>query len=164
MKDRPTVDAETFIEAPPAHVWELVTDIVRMGQWSPEYQGGEWRDGAIGPVVGCRFRGRNRRRDRAWESVSTVTEAEAGKSFAWAVGDPGNAAATWRFVLAPEGTGTLLRQHVQLGPGRSGLTARIEELPHREEEIVASRTAEHRRNMQSTLGGIKAAAEAEHPQ
>lgn len=159
MGDRPTVDVEVFIEAPPSHVWELVTDIVRMGQWSPEYQGGEWLDGATGPEVGSRFRGRNRRGDRQWESVSTVTEAEAGRSFAWAVGDPGNAAATWRFDLAPQGTGTLLRQHVQLGPGSSGLTARIEELPDREEEIVASRTAEHRRNMQSTLEGIKSAAE-----
>ena len=55
MRDRPTIEAETFIEAPPAHVWELVTDIVRMGQWSPEYQGGEWLDGATGPAVGSRF-------------------------------------------------------------------------------------------------------------
>ena len=164
MGDRPTVDAEAFIEAPPSRVWDMVTDIVRMGQWSPEYQGGEWLDGATGPVVGSRFRGRNRRGDREWETVSTVIEAEAGRSFAWAVGDPGNAAATWRFDLAPEGTGTLLRQHVQLGPGPSGLAARIEELPEREEEIVATRTAELRRNMHSTLDGIKSAAEGENPQ
>ena len=164
MGDRPTVDAEVFIEASPSRVWDLVTDIVRMGQWSPEYQGGEWLDGALRPVVGSRFRGRNSRRDREWETVSTVIEAEAGRSFAWAVGDPGNAAATWRFDLATEGTGTLLRQNVQLGPGPSGLAARIEELPDREEEIVAARTAELRRNMQSTLDGIKSAAEGENPQ
>ncbi len=164
MRDRPTIEAETFVDAPPSHVWELVTDIVRMGQWSPEYQGGEWLDGALRPVVGSRFRGRNSRRDREWETVSTVIEAEAGRSFAFAVGDPGNAAATWRFDLAPEGTGTLLRQRVQLGPGPSGLTARIEELPDREEEIVASRTAELRRTMHSTLDGIKSAAEDKHPQ
>ncbi|MEE9229120.1 MAG: SRPBCC family protein [Acidobacteriota bacterium] len=163
MRDRPTIEAVTFIDAPPSYVWEMVTDIVRMGQWSPEYQGGEWLDGATRPVVGSRFRGRNRRRDREWESVSTVIEAEPGRSFAWAVGDPENAAATWRFDLTPEGTGTLLRQHVQLGPGPSGLTARIEELRDREEEIVASRSAEHRRNMQSTLEGIKSTAEGEHP-
>ena len=161
MSDKPTVDAETFIQAPPSDVWELVTDIVRMGQWSPEYQGGEWLDEATGPAVGARFRGRNKRADREWQSTSTVTEADAGRSFEWAVGDPANASATWRFDLAPQGSGTLLRQHVELGPGPSGLTARIEELPDREEEIVASRTAGHRSNMQATLEGIKSAAEGE---
>ena len=48
MRDLPTVEAEVFIEAPPERVWELVSDIVLMGEWSPEYDGGEWLDGATG--------------------------------------------------------------------------------------------------------------------
>ena len=55
--------------------------------------------------------------------------------------------------------GALNPQQVELGLGPSGLTARIAELPHREEDIVAARTAEHRHNMQTTLEGLKAAAE-----
>ncbi len=106
MRDRPTVEADIFVAAPAARVWELVTNLERMGQWSPEYQGGEWLDGATGPVVGERFKGRNKRREREWESVSTVIAAEAGRSFAWAVGNPKNPAATWRFDLTPEGAGT----------------------------------------------------------
>jgi len=31
MSDQPTVEAEMFINATPARVWELVTDIVGMG-------------------------------------------------------------------------------------------------------------------------------------
>ena len=159
MSDRPTVEAETFIEASPQRVWELVTDIVLMGRWSPEYDGGTWLDEAAGVAVGARFRGRNKREGREWESVSTVVEAELGKSFAWAVGDPSNAAATWRFVLTYEGSGTRVRQHVELGPGPSGLTRRIGEVPDREEEVIAARVDEHQRNMQQTLGGLKNAAE-----
>ena len=159
MSDRPTVDVCIHIVAPSARVWQLATDIVLMGQWSPEYQGGEWLDGASGPTVGARFKGRNKRRDREWESVSTVVEAKPGQSFVWAVGNPQNAAATWRIDLVPEGTGTRVQHQVQLGPGPSGLTARIAELPDREEDIIAARTAEHRRNMQTTLAGLKAAAE-----
>ena len=64
-----------------------------MGHWSPEYQGGEWIDGATGATVGARFKGQNKRKEREWESVSTVTEAEPERAFAWAVGDPTNAAA-----------------------------------------------------------------------
>ena len=157
----PTVEAEIFIQAAPERVWQLVTDIVLMGEWSPEYDGGEWLDGATGAVIGARFRGRNSRRDRGWETVSTVIEAEKGSSFAWAVGDPDNAAATWRFALTAEGNGTRLRQHVQLGPGPSGLTRRIAEVPEREDEVIAARTAEHRRNMQATLAGIKSTAEGD---
>lgn len=159
MSDRPTVEVNMYIEASPARVWELVTNLDLMGQWSPEYEGGEWVDGATGPAVGCRFKGRNKRGDREWESVSTVVEAEPGRSLAWAVGDPDNAAATWRFDLTTDGSGTRVRQHVEMGPGPSGLTARIAELPDREEDIVAARSAEHRRNMQATLEGLKAAAE-----
>lgn len=150
-----------YIAAPAARVWDLVTNLERMGQWSPEYQGGEWLDGATGPMVGARFKGRNKRQGREWESVSTVIAAEAGRAVAWAVGNPVHPAATWRFDLTPEGAGTRVRQHVQLGPGPSGLTARIAELPEREEDIIAARTAEHRRNMQITLAGLKAAAEQE---
>ena len=97
--------------------------------------------------------------ERQWETTSTVVEAEPSKSFAWAVGDPDNAVATWRFDLAAEGNGTRVRQHVQLGPGPSGLTRRIAEVPDRKEEVIAARTGEHKSNMQATLEGLKAAAE-----
>ena len=159
MQDGPTVEVEISVEATPARVWELVGDLALMGEWSPEYQGGDWLDGAAGPAVGSRFKGRNRRGDQAWESESTVIESVPGQVLAWAVSDPDNAAATWRFDLQSEGNGTRVRQHVRLGPGPSGLTARIAEVPDREEDIVAARCAEIRRNMQATLEGLKAAAE-----
>ena len=160
MSDRPTVTEEIFINAPPAVVWALVTDLNAMGQWSPEYQGGEWIDGATGPAIGARFQGRNKREDREWESISTVTACDIERAFAWAVGrDPGNAGASWRFDLLPQGDGALVRQQVIMGPGPSGLTAVIEQMPDLEEKIIANRCAEHSRNMQATLRGLKIAAE-----
>ena len=142
-----------MIAAPADHVWELRTDLNAVGQWSPEYQGGEWRDGATGPAVGARFTGRNKREEREWESMSTVLEVKPGQCFAWAVGNPDHAAATWRFDLVPEGDGTRVRQHVEIGPGSSGLTAVIDQRPDLEKKIVANRIAEHRHNMQATLDG-----------
>ena len=59
----------------------------------------------------------------------TVVEAKPEQSFVWAVGNPQNAAATWRIDLVPEGTGTRVQHQVQLEPRPSGLTARIAELP-----------------------------------
>ena len=50
--DLPGVEVEIFVDAPPQRVWELVTDIVLLGEWSPEYDGGEWLDSAAGPRGG----------------------------------------------------------------------------------------------------------------
>ena len=40
------------IDAPPDRVWGLVSDITKMGEFSPEVIEAEWIDGATGPVVG----------------------------------------------------------------------------------------------------------------
>jgi uncharacterized protein YndB with AHSA1/START domain len=111
LSDCPGVEVEIFIAASPQRVWELVVDLQLMEQWSPEYQGGEWLDRATGPMVGARFKGHNKRHERAWESVSTVIEATPGRTIAWAVGDPKNPEAVWRFNLAAQSTGTRVRQY-----------------------------------------------------
>jgi len=45
------------IDAPAERVWELVSDITRIGEFSPETFEAEWLDGADGPRAGARFRG-----------------------------------------------------------------------------------------------------------
>ena len=49
------------VEAPVDRVWALVSDVTLMGEWSPEVYEAQWVDGATGPVVGARFKARNRR-------------------------------------------------------------------------------------------------------
>jgi uncharacterized protein YndB with AHSA1/START domain len=160
LADRPTVQVEVEIEAPRDVVWALVADPERMGEFSPECDGGSWLDGADGPAVGARFVGRNHRGDRAWETTSTVVQCEPGRVFAWAVGDAGDASATWRYQFHPlKGGGTRLVESVEIGPGPSGLTAAVADAPDKEEAMVANRTDEHRRNMEATLARLKAVAE-----
>ncbi len=48
------------IAAPPDAVFELVTDLTRMGEWSPENEGGDWTGDATGPALGATFSGKNR--------------------------------------------------------------------------------------------------------
>jgi hypothetical protein len=47
------------ISAYPDVVYDLISDLPRMGGWSPESTGGRWL-GGDGPSVGARFLGRNR--------------------------------------------------------------------------------------------------------
>ena len=157
FSDRPTVEVDTYVEAPPERVWEIVVDLTRMGEWSSENKGGEWLDGE--PALGRKFRGRNQREDFKWETVSVVTQFDAPRVFEWKVGDPDTPAATWRYNLTAEGGGTRLQQFAELGPGPSGLTMAIDRMPDKEERIIANRCEEQRRNMTATVEGIKAAAE-----
>lgn len=156
----PTVEVEAHVDAPPAVVWSIVTDVNMPARFSSEFRGGEWLDGASGPDVGARFLGRNHHPAVGeWQSVSTVVSYEAERLFAWAVGEPQHPAAAWRFELEPDGEGTRLRQWARLGPGRSNLTRIIDAAPEKEEEIVAYRLEWLRVNMAATLGGIRALAE-----
>ncbi len=159
MSDYPAVVAEMYVAAPAASVWGLVTDIARMGEWSPENRGGSWIDGASGPAVGARFTAENELREHRWETTSTVVECVPGERFAFAVSDPQNPAATWSFALAAEDAGTRVTQRVRLGPGPSGLQSAIDGEPDREEEFVARRMSSLWKAMHTTLAGIKTAAE-----
>jgi len=158
--DGPEMIVSVEIEAPVATVWGLVTDINLPARFSDEFQGAEWLDAPHGPALGATFRGRNHiQRIGGWEVVCTVTEFESERRFGWAVGDLAAPAARWRFELEPIGSGTLLRQWAHMGPGQSGLTPRIEAHPEREEAIVEMRLETWKRNMEATIGGIKALAE-----
>jgi hypothetical protein len=159
--DKPTVEVRTWIGAPPARVWELVSDVGLMPDLSTELQSVEWLDGADGPAAGARFAARNRHEALGeWGSVSQVTEFEEERVFGWAVGDPAAPAARWRFLLEPKDGGTELSEWVQLGPGQSGLSLAIEQMPDKEQKIVFVRLREFERNMTFTLDQVKARAEA----
>jgi len=154
--------AETVIAAAPSVVWPLVSDIQTPARFSSEFQGGELLGGATSASLGVQFRGRNQHPDAGtWETVSTVCEYEPERTFGWAVGDPDRPAARWRFTLEPHGAGTRLTQWAQLGPGESGISAVITQMPDKEHRILRRRLAEHHANMVANLVGIKELAEAD---
>ena len=159
--DKPTVEVRTWIGAPPARVWELVSDVGLMPAMSSELQSVEWLDGAAGPAAGARFAARSQHEALGeWGSTSQVVEFEPERVFCWAVGDPADPAALWRFLLEPKDGGTELSEWVQLGPGPSGLSLAIEQMPDKEQKIVFVRLREFERNMTFTLDQVKVRAEA----
>src|SRR3954469_24242902 len=78
-------EAMTTIAADPVKVYHLVTDLPRMGEWSPENTGGKWIGGGPGGGGGARFRGTNKRGPLRWSTTCEVTEATPGKRFAFDV-------------------------------------------------------------------------------
>ena len=71
------------IAAPPLKVWELVSDITRMGEYSPEVFEAEWLDGATGPALGATYRGHVKRNEvgPTYWTTCKVTACEPGEVF-----------------------------------------------------------------------------------
>lgn len=159
--DSPEVRLRTWIGAPPRRVWELVSDIAVMPTASAELRSVEWLDGATAAAPGARFRGRNRNDVLGeWQTISEVVECLPDTAFAWQVQGPEGPMATWRFELAAGDGGTELVHAGRMGPGRSGLSAAIDRMPHKEQKIVHNRLCEWERSIAATLENIKRRAEA----
>ena len=158
--DGPTTSAEVVVDASPERVWAVVSDITVPASFSTELIAVEWLDDATAPREGARFLGRSYHEAVGeWETTSVVTACEECRLLEWAVGDPAEPGATWRFTITESSAGTQLTQWMRLGPGRSGLNAALDAMPHKESRIIANRLREHRANMERTLDGIKELAE-----
>ncbi|MBI2696253.1 SRPBCC family protein [Mycobacterium nebraskense] len=158
--DKPTVEASTWIDADPARVWSLVSDIKLMPTLSNELQAVEWAEGADAPRVGARFVGHNEHDAFGqWSTTSQIVACDEPREFAWAVGEPDDPAAMWRFRLTPRDGGTALSYWMQMGPGRSGLSVAIESMPDKEQKIVFVRMREFEAAIGKTLAAIKRLAE-----
>jgi uncharacterized protein YndB with AHSA1/START domain len=75
--------ASVTIEAPVEEVWELVSDVTRVGEWSGECRGCAWEEGSVDVVRGARFRGRNRRGGFRWTRLNEVTDVDPPRRLAW---------------------------------------------------------------------------------
>jgi uncharacterized protein YndB with AHSA1/START domain len=94
--------AETTIDAPPEVVWEVLGDVRRMPELSPELvRMIPLKKGGLRP--GQWYLGVNRRKAVLWPSRSVVAEVEPGRKVSW---DTKSSGARWIWELTPEGAGT----------------------------------------------------------
>lgn len=104
------VSVSARISAPAEELYALVSDVTRMGEWSPENTGGRWRGGTTEPVVGARFRGSNRRGWRRWSTNCTVVEARPGRRFTFDVAVGFVPASRWTYDFRPDGDVTVVTE------------------------------------------------------
>jgi uncharacterized protein YndB with AHSA1/START domain len=108
--------ASIDIAAPIDVVWDLVSDITRIGEWSVECRSCEWLAGATDPRPGARFRGRNRRNATLWTRTCEVLAVDPPKPFVWRTLPtrllPDST--EWTFELADSGDHTRLIQSMRI--------------------------------------------------
>jgi uncharacterized protein YndB with AHSA1/START domain len=140
------------IAAAPDHVYRLITDVTRMGEWSPECYRCTWLDGASAAVPGARFRGYNRLGRYTWQTTAVVKAAEADRLLAFTTihDKTGREETAWRYELIPLSEGTRLTESYEFL--WCPVVNRLAELP-------IPRGSQVSRGMQATLAAIKTAAE-----
>ena len=140
------------IAATPEVVYDLITDVSRMGEWSPECYRCEWLDGATEAAAGVRFRGYNRRGALRWQRTAIVDVADRGRKFAFTtINDRADRQETrWEYTMEPSPTGTLLTESFEF------LWCSI---PNRAVELFLPRGRQVNRGIHETLMRIKRAAE-----
>lgn len=97
--------ATVTIAAPAEAVWALVTDVTRMGEWSPETVKAVWLDGATGPAVGARFKGTNKAGLIRWSTKVRIDECEPGRSFVFTTTAGKHDSTRWSYRFEPNADG-----------------------------------------------------------
>lgn len=153
--DGRTGEASIKVAAEPERVWSVLTDVTRMGDWSPENVRGEWLDGATGPAVGARFKGYNRRGKTKWSTTCEVTEAEVGRSFVFVTGTTAKPGTWWRYRFEPVDGGTLLTESFEMVKPLGGFSRFITKVT----TGVTDRRADMEEGIRTTLAALKQAVE-----
>jgi hypothetical protein len=140
------------IASTPERLYAMVSDLTRMGEWSPENRGGDWLDEAAEPKPGARFRGRNRNGKKTWKSLVTVVEAEPGRRFSFrsSIGPVKISDWSYTFAAVPGGC-RVTESWVDLRPGWFRPVAAFA-------TGVSDRPPHNRRGMEQTLERLSAAA------
>jgi ligand-binding SRPBCC domain-containing protein len=148
------VSVSRHIAAPADQVWAMVSDITRMGEWSPEATAGAWRKGATGPAVGATFTGQNRNESKKWSTVCTVNTCESGRAFGFLVDAGPFKIAEWRYDLVADADGTGCTVTETWTDRRGSLITKL----GKPLSGVSDRASHNRAGMEQTLERLAAAA------
>jgi hemerythrin-like domain-containing protein len=116
LKFAPAGTASVRASAPPEAVWQVLTDITRVGEWSHECHTASWMDGSTHAANGARFRGSNRAGSARWSRPCTIDLCNAPSEFGYRTqgGRLMRDSTEWYFALEPEDGGTRIIQRYRI--------------------------------------------------
>jgi hypothetical protein len=154
-------EASIVIDAPADVLYDMVSDVTRMGEWSPETTACKWI-GASGAREGARFSGRNRARGSTWTMAATVTAAVPAEEFAFVTSKSEGPATHWSYRFEPVAGSTRVTERFEWKwkPSGTGFRAQVGAQPLGEaQRMVAERQRHLIASMETTLANLKRAAE-----
>ncbi|MDZ7680015.1 MAG: SRPBCC family protein [Acidimicrobiales bacterium] len=148
------IEVSRDIAAPPEMVYAAISDVTRMGEWSPECYACEWHDGVDGPAVGATFDGHNRNGDKEWTTQGKVIEADPGRAFAFECSMFDFHYSTWGYRIEPTDTGCRVTEWNEDLRPESAIEA------SKAISGVEDRTGRNRETISATLERLAAAVES----
>lgn len=117
-KNRERIEASIDIAASPAQVWNVISDIRRMGEWSPQCKK-MWVFGGGEVKQGTRTLNLNRQGWKRWPTNSVVQTFEPEKKLALRIVENRS---VWTYELEPTATGTRVTESRSIPNGVSGVS------------------------------------------
>ena len=149
-------EVSTTVAASPDEVYDLVADVTRTPEFSPDIVRCTWLDGATGPAVGARFEAVNRTAaGKRWRNRPVVRVADPGREFAFARTEPFAGTVLWRYRLEPVEGGTRVVESYEVERPITRLGWFVIERVFR----AGDRRTALREGMTTTLERLRAAAE-----
>ena len=74
---------EVVVDATVQEVWQVISNVTRVGEWSHECHAARWLGGADGPAPGVRFRGRNRAGWARWGRTCEIVTVDPPRLIVW---------------------------------------------------------------------------------
>jgi uncharacterized protein YndB with AHSA1/START domain len=100
-------EVRLVMKATPEHVYDVIADVTRMPELSPEVVECRWLHGATGPQVGARFVARNKfTRGPAVGNKPVITAVDPGRRIAWSRTEPFGGTVEWTYEFLPHPDGT----------------------------------------------------------
>lgn len=153
-----TVEESEFVKASPAQAYEAVSDLRRMGGFSPECIG-VWVRGRGRLTEGTRFVGFNRRGPWLWFTTGQVRTADEGREFSFRITTFGLPLSLWSYRFTEEDGGTrIVERWDDLRTGRSRRPAELLGLLFAGSP-AATRHRTNSKGMKSTLTTLKSTLE-----
>ena len=144
----------TVIARSPEDLYDMVSDVTRMGEWSPVCKACWWDEGESARV-GASFTGRNELPDRTWETRSEVVAADRGREFAFVVSATGT---RWGYTFSPVDGGTQVTESWDFTP--QSVAVFEERFADDAENQIQARYELARTGIPATLAAIKQTAES----
>ena len=147
-------EVSVYVDTTPEKVWDLVSDVTRIGEFSPETFEARWRRGYDGPAVGAKFKGHVKRNGvgPTYWSACTVTKCVPNEVFEFSVGTGDVTVNNWGYRMELDGSGTKVTEYFRLEPS----------LPLRFYWLLLGhlRGRSNERGMRTTLERMKAVLES----
>ncbi len=114
-------EVAVHVDATPEEAWALVSDVTRIGEFSPETFEARWRRGSTGPEVGARFKGHVKRNGvgPTYWSACEVTRCVPNELFEFTVGTDQLTLNNWGYRLEADGSGTKVTEYFRIEPALS---------------------------------------------